>query len=188
MEPRIETRRLSLRLPEMRDAPDLSRYAGDYDIAKMTSRIPSPYPVLAAETWVLQTRAAWAPGRNISLTVEHEGDLAGGGGIFKRGPEADWEIGYWLAKPFWGRGFGTELGAGLMQYARKQLGADRIVAGHFQDNPASGRILEKLGFVYTGEAPRLFSMARMGRAPCRSMTWDEATGAAKLQTCAEMAI
>ena len=57
MGPQIRTERTVLRLPELRDAPALSRFAGDIDVAKMTSRIPSPYPLISAEIWVLQTRA-----------------------------------------------------------------------------------------------------------------------------------
>lgn len=174
MGPQIRTERTVLRLPELRDAPALSRFAGDIDVAKMTSRIPSPYPLISAEIWVLQTRAAWAPGRNTSLTVEMDGELAGGGGVFRRAPDSDWEIGYWIAKPFWGQGLGTEIGRALVEYARTELGAGRVVAGHYADNPASGRILQKLGFEYTGEEPHLFSMARMGRYPCKSMTLDGA--------------
>lgn len=188
MGPRIETERLVLRLPEMSDAEDLSRYAGDIDIARMTARIPSPYPLIAAEIWILQTRAAWRPAGDTSFTVEHEGRLIGGGGVFKRSARSDWEIGYWIAKPFWGQGFGTEIGAALMGYARQQLGAETIVAGHYADNPASGRILEKLGFAYTGEVLALFSMARMGKSPCKSMRWEPQTGMARLQSLQEAAI
>lgn len=174
MGPRIDTERLMLRLPEMADAENISRYCGEFDVARMTSRIPHPYPVLAAELWVLQTRAAWRPGGNQSLTVEIDGQAAGGGGVFRRTPSSDWEIGYWIARPWWGRGFGTELGQTLIDFARAQLGAERIIAGHYADNPASGKILQKLGFEYTGEEPALFSMARLGRAPCKSMTLDGA--------------
>ena len=173
MGPQISSDRALLRLPELRDAPALSLYAGDIDVAKMTSRIPSPYPLISAEIWVLQTRAGWAPGRNTAMTVEMDGELAGGGGVFRRAPESDWEIGYWIAKPFWGQGLGTEIGQALVDYARRDLGAKRMVAGHYADNPASGRILEKLGFEYTGEEPELFSMARMGRFPRKSMTLAE---------------
>ena len=81
MGPRIDTERLMLRLPEMADAENISRYCGEFDVARMTSRIPHPYPVLAAELWVLQTRAAWRPGGNQSLTVEIDGQAAGGGGV-----------------------------------------------------------------------------------------------------------
>lgn len=169
MTPRIETERLRLRLPELSDAPALSRYAGDYDIAKNTASIPSPYPVLAAEMWILISRAAWELGVSTRLSVEQDGQLVGGGGIFKRGEQAEWEIGYWLAKPFWGQGLGTEIGAALVGFARDELGAKTIIAGHYIDNPASGRILEKLGFAYTGEVPELFSLARMGCAPCKAM-------------------
>lgn len=173
MGPQIRTERLFLRLPELADAPLLSQYCGDLDVAKNTSRIPHPYPVLSAEIWVLTTRAAYRPGGNLMMTAEYEGRLVGGGGVFRRSPDSDWEIGYWLARPVWGRGLGTELGQALVRYARDELGATRIIAGHYADNPASGRILEKLGFEYTGEAPELFSMARMGRYPCKSMTLAE---------------
>ncbi|MBR9825325.1 MAG: GNAT family N-acetyltransferase [Alphaproteobacteria bacterium] len=188
MGPRIETERLLLRLPEMGDAEDLSRFAGDIDIARMTSRIPSPYPLISAEIWILQTRAAWRPAGNTSFTVEQDGKLIGGGGVFKRSARADWEIGYWIAKPFWGRGFGTEIGAALVRYAREQLGAETVIAGHYADNPASGRILEKLGFIYTGDEPNLFSMARMGRAPCKSMRLDQTVSTPRLHSPADAAI
>lgn len=188
MGPRIETERLLMRLPELKDAPALSRYAGDYDVAKMTSRIPSPYPELAAELWILQTRAAYRPGSNVTLIVEHEGEVIGSGGVFKRHVDADWEIGYWIAKPVWGKGFGTEIGAAMVRFACDELKARRVIAGHYADNPASGRILEKLGFAYTGEEPALFSIARMGRAPCKSMRWDPVIGSARLQSLAEAAI
>jgi RimJ/RimL family protein N-acetyltransferase len=174
MGPRIETARCLLRLPELDDAPAVSKYCGDYDVAKNTARIPHPYPGLAAEMWVLITRASWKPQGNQSLTVEHDGAVIGGGGVFRRRPDADWEIGYWIGKPWWGRGFATEIGQALVELGTKTLGADRLIAGHYDDNPASGRVLEKLGFRYTGEAEHLFAMARMGKARSLDMVLEAA--------------
>lgn len=169
MGPRIETERCLLRLPEMEDAPAISRYCGEYDVAKNTARIPHPYPALAAEMWVLMTRAGWTPQGNQSLTVEHDGQVIGGGGVFKRRPDADWELGYWIGRPWWGKGFATEIGQALVELGTKTLGACVLTAAHADDNPASGRVLEKLGFAYTGEAGEHFSMARMGQTRCLAM-------------------
>ncbi len=171
MGPRIETERLVLRLPELEDASVIAANLGDYDIAKHTARVPHPYPELAAEMWVLITRAGWQPGGNLSVSVEMDGEVIGGGGVFKRTAGADWEIGYWLGKPWWGQGLATELGHGLVGYASETLGTQRVIAGHYADNPASGRVLEKLGFQYTGDTAELFSMARMDKATTREMVW-----------------
>ena len=169
MGPQIQTERLLFRLPELQDAVNIARYAGDLDIAKMTTRIPHPYPQPAVELWILTTRAGYRPGGNLAMTIEHEGEVIGGGGIFRRAPDRDWEIGYWIAKPWWGRGFATEIGRAMVDFATREYGAGRIIAGHYDDNPASGRVLEKLGFSYTGDAHIEFSMARLGRANCLEM-------------------
>ncbi|MHA6288077.1 GNAT family N-acetyltransferase [Maricaulis sp. CAU 1757] len=169
MGPVLETERLTLRLPELDDAAELARHLGDYDIARMTARVPHPYPALAAELWVLANRAAWRADGNQSLLVFDAEGLAGGGGVFRRTPQSEWEIGYWVAKRCWGRGYATELGQALIGLAREQLGANRIIAGHNEDNPASGRVLEKLGFRYTGES-RSWCMARLAQVRTLDMT------------------
>ena len=169
MGPQIETERTLLRLPEIHDAPALTRYLGDYEVAKNTARVPHPYPGLGAEMWVLVTRASWRPEGNQSLIVVHEGEVIGGGGVFRRSAGADWEIGYWIAPPAWGRGFATEVGRALIALGRDRLGATRLIAGHYHDNPASGRVLEKLGFAYTGKEEPLFAMARMEKTVSRDM-------------------
>lgn len=169
MGPQIQTERLLLRLPELQDAPQIALYAGDLDIAKMTTRIPHPYPQQAVEMWILTTRAAYRAGGNVAFSVLHDGEVIGGGGLFRRRPDRDWEIGYWIGKPWWGKGFATELGRGLVDFAAQEFGAGQIIAGHYDDNPASGRVLEKLGFAYTGDAHTEFSMARLGQANCLEM-------------------
>jgi len=92
--------------------------------------------------------------------------LAGAIGFGGHDPKADPEFGYWIARPFWGLGYATEAGRAMIALARDSLRLKRIRAGHFVDNPASGRVLQKLGFRATGVAPR-FSAGRGENAPCR---------------------
>jgi RimJ/RimL family protein N-acetyltransferase len=62
-----------------------------------------------------------------------------------------WEIGYWIGKPYWGQGYVTEAAAGLLAWAQHEMGVTRFVSGHIFDNPASGKVLTKLGFTYAGD-------------------------------------
>lgn len=76
------------------------------------------------------------------------------------------EIGYWIARQFWGQGYATEAGAAVLEIART-LGYDRVVGSHFLDNPASGKVLEKLGFEPTGRVVERHSCGRRAKAPTR---------------------
>ena len=81
------------------------------------------------------------------------------------------EIGYWLGRPYWGRGLATEAVAGALSWARKIWRRRVVVSGHFADNPASGRVLEKAGFLYTGEIQPRHCTARGEVADTRMMVW-----------------
>ena len=81
-------------------------------------------------------------------------------------------MGYWIGRPYWGQGYATEAAAGAVGWAGADAGASGwVVAGHFADNPASGRVLEKAGFLYTGVVAPQFSKARGAVAPTRMMVW-----------------
>lgn len=75
------------------------------------------------------------------------------------------ELGYWLAPDRWNRGYATEAGRAVIDMARHALGLDRIVARHHLDNPASGRVLAKLGFREAGRG-RVHSLARGAEVAC----------------------
>ena len=81
------------------------------------------------------------------------------------------ELGYWIARPYWGLGFATEAGRALVDNARQSLRLNRLVSGHFIDNPASGRVLAKLGFRPTRTELR-YSAGRGAEAPCRVFELD----------------
>ena len=65
-------------------------------------------------------------------------------------PHANAEMGYWIGKPYWNQGYGTEAAGGILQYAFEQLDLNRVYAAHFRRNPASGRIMQKIGMTYEG--------------------------------------
>lgn len=164
----IETERLRLRGFELRDAPRVARFCGDPGVGRNLAMTPLPYLECGAEGWIAIVRARAPAGRDFVFAV----DLPGEGLIGAIGAHAReggvYEVGYWFGRPYWGRGYASEALMALVAQART-LGP--LEAGHFVDNPASGRVLEKAGFVYTGEIAPLFSMARGASAPCKRMRY-----------------
>jgi RimJ/RimL family protein N-acetyltransferase len=165
----IETKRLRLRPVRMSDAPAVACFMADTDVTRMLAAAPQPYLPIAAEGWIM-TLAARAPlGRDFVFAVERAGEgLIGVIGAHDRGGDG-FEIGYWLGRPYWGQGFATEA---LCAFVSEARGLGELGAGHFVDNPASGRVLEKGGFTYTGETENLFSFGRGVHVPSRRMRYD----------------
>jgi len=162
----IETPRLVLRQTEQRDAVTFSRLVSDFEIAKMTGSIAYPYPVLSAEFKIMTFHAAKRRGLAYpyAVTLKGEDRLIGIADLFKRRADTLWEIGYWVGRPHWGQGFMTEACSALLKEADATLGVEDRIAGVFTDNPGSARVLEKLGFVRTGDPEHYFSMARLKNA------------------------
>ena len=168
--PVIETRRLNLRAPRPQDASRIARMANDIDIARMTLRLPHPYTGAHAEDFVLHV-ASQDPARANTFVIEHEDHgPVGVIGMFEDSDPVP-ETGYWIGREFWGRGYATEALQGALVWASRKWKRRAMVAGHFADNPASGRVLEKAGFLYTGETRREFSHARSALTDTRRMVW-----------------
>ncbi len=150
--PALETDRLLLRPFTLEDAADVQRYAGDIDVARMTSSIPHPYEDGMAEEWISTHAAALAAGVSITWAVELQEDERLIGAIslkLDRDSEAC-EMGYWMGKPYWNQGYGTEAAMAVIVYGFESLELHRIYARHYTDNPASGRVMEKAGMQYDG--------------------------------------
>lgn len=161
----IGTERLVLRQLALNDAAAFSKLAGDYDISKMTGSLPHPFPLYSAEFKIMylcqQKRRGLA--YPYAITV-NGGELIGVMDLFRSAPDTALEIGYWIGKPYWGQGLSTEAAKAIIQEAKDRLGVQALMAGVFADNPASLRVLEKLGFKTTGSEEMYFSMARMEKA------------------------
>ena len=168
--PVVETRRLTLRAPAPQDVPTLATLANDPAISRMTLRMPHPYGRDDAEAFVVNV-AAQNPARARTFLIAHE-DLGPVGviGLFEDSGLAP-EIGYWIGRPYWGRGFATEALEGALVWAARRWRRRVLLSGHFADNPASGRVLEKAGFLYTGEVRQEFSRARNAPVQTRRMVW-----------------
>lgn len=81
------------------------------------------------------------------------------------------EIGYWIARPHWGQGYATEAGRAVIEIART-LGYVRLYGSHFLDNPASGKVLAKLGFTPTGRVVERHSCGRGEKAQTAEYSLD----------------
>lgn len=165
------TERLLLRPGWMEDAPDLYRAICDEGIVRNLATAPWPYALAHAEDFLARKRSPAEPATLIFLRTRAEPELIGGIG-FGRKPDGVVEFGYWLARPHWGRGYATEAGRAILAAARDSLRLTRIEAGHFLDNPASGRVLEKLGFRPTGAIVHRYSAGRREMAACRELALD----------------
>ena len=186
MRDEIKTERLVLRQLTLGDAKAFSELASDYDIAKMTGSLPHPMPLFSAEFKIMYLRRQKQ--RNLAYPyaiTQDGGELMGVMDLFRNAPDAVLEIGYWIGKPYWGQGLSTEAAQAILQEARKTLGVKALKAGVFADNPASLRVLEKLGFKTTGEEEMYFSMGRLKKARSLSLRLDFADTSSTIPLRAE---
>jgi RimJ/RimL family protein N-acetyltransferase len=164
------THRLTLRPGWPEDAPALAAAIGHESVVRMLARVPWPYSVADAARFLARERSV----TDVHLLIlAHEGGrprLIGAIGI---APDEDsHEIGYWLSPDAWGRGYATEAGRAMLGIARHALGLKHLVSGHFADNPASGRVLAKLGFRPSGRVVPRYSAGRGEDVPCRLVELD----------------
>ena len=132
--------------------------------------MPHPYTLEHAETWLAGVGDPLS--RNLALfAIDAECEGMAGVLAFFRNDEGKIELGYWLGKPFWGRGLATEAARAALAWARREIGAKVIYAGHFIDNPASGAVLVKSGFLYTGDVKPLACASRGEAVDTRMMVW-----------------
>jgi len=161
------TPRLLLRPGFPEDAPALAAAIADEAIVRNLATVPWPYRMRDAEAFLAKPRDPILPSFLIFERTNGAPQLVGSCGLGRR-PSGSVEMGYWIGTPFWGRGFATEACLAVVEIART-LGLANLEGSHFIDNPASARVLEKLGFEPVGIiAPRL-SCARGTEVPARLM-------------------
>ena len=160
----FKSERFLMRPPEAKDARQIACCVNDKDMARNLARLPHPYAPQDALDWIAYADKARAQGTEYAFVITHaEAGVIGSVGFNRAGDEA-WEIGYWVDKAVQGKGVATEAAQALLAWGEREFGVTQFVAGHFKDNPASGRVLEKLGFVRVGEK-MMFSSARGGKDP-----------------------
>ena len=147
------------------DAPALAQAIADEAIVRNLATAPWPYALRDAEAFLASPRDPVLPSFLIYERTTADPRLVGACGLGRR-PSGAVELGYWIAREHWNRGFATEAGLALLDIA-EALGLERLEASYFIDNPASGRVLEKLGFLPTGIAAPRYSCARGDEAMAR---------------------
>ncbi len=151
-QPKLETDRLILRPFVPDDAPAVQAMCSAFEIADTTLSIPHPYPEEAAPMWIDTHAPTWEEGTGVTYAVTNraDGTLIGAIGLSLAREHARAEMGYWIAVPRWGQGYCTEAGRALLAFAFDVMGIHRVQARHFVRNPASGRVMQKLGMRLEG--------------------------------------
>lgn len=169
--PAVATERLILRGPLAADVAPIAELANDLGVAGMTTQLPYPYRQDDAEAF-MGSVARMNPRKEAVFGIEHrEFGLIGMLGFHEKEPRRP-ELGYWLGRPFWGRGYATEAVNAALRWAKGDWRKNVVWAGHFADNRASGQVLCKAGFLYTGDVEPRASAGRGGQpVPTRMMVW-----------------
>jgi len=151
-EPIIDTERLILRPLTQADAAVVQFLAGDKAIASTTLNIPHPYKQGQAMKWIKDLKGDIADGKSVvfAITENNNGNLLGTVGLLINKEHDRAEMGYWIGKDYWGKGYCTEAAVAVLEYGFEGLGLNRIFANHFKGNNASGRVMQKIGLNYEG--------------------------------------
>lgn len=158
----IRSERLFLRPAWPEDAGELFAVIADEAVVRHLARVPWPYTIEDARAFVSRAPDWLFPRFLVTLPGAHGTCLIGGAGLHLE--DSSIALGYWIAREHWGRGYATEAARTLVCLART-LGYRRLVADHFVDSPASGRVLCKAGFRPTGRTQPRHSRGRGGEAP-----------------------
>ncbi len=151
-QPLIRTARLALRTFKLTDAPQIRRLASNRSVASMMLTMPHPYEDGMATKWIIRQNKDFKLGLAVCFAIVHRNNdcLMGAIGlnihrVFERA-----ELSYWLGKPYWGCGYCTEAAEAVLRYGFENLKLNRIYGHHFKTNPASGRVMQKIGMSYEG--------------------------------------
>lgn len=151
-QPLINTERLILRPFTFDDAERVRELAGDRQVYATTLTIPHPYQEGMAERWIATHAKTFYEGNGVvSAVVEKAtGDLIGGVSFGINRPHLRAELGWWIGVPYWNHGYCTEAARALVAYGFASFKLQKFTSRHLVDNPASGRVMEKIGMQKEG--------------------------------------
>jgi len=164
----FRSERLFLRPVWPEDWQDIQAGIAEEAVVMNLARAPWPYGEAEARGFASMSRDARYPDSLILRPQGQRGaEVIGGIGLARH--EAGAELGYWIARPHWRQGYASEAARAMLNLARV-IGHKRIVAHHFVDNPASGRVLARLGFRRTGAIVEQPCLARGHGVPAVAYT------------------
>lgn len=148
----ITTERLVLRLFQKSDAEDVARFCNNYNIYKNTLYIPYPYTKECAYTWMESHEANYDAnkGYEFAITDKETSELYGAIALSSNKNFQNGELAYWIGEEHWGKGYATEASKAMLDFAFNIKGYHKVFARYFASNPASGKVMEKLGMEKEG--------------------------------------
>lgn len=161
-QPILNTSRLKLRPFSDTDAPRVAELANDEEVSRNLRSFDFPYSLDDAKDWVGELPVEWEQGRSAVFAVcfeqaeSHEQELVGAIGIVLDQQSNRGELGYWVGRKYWGQGIATEASQSMLDFAFGQLGLNKVVAECLVRNPASARVIEKVGMVQEGALEKHF--------------------------------
>ncbi|WP_088049285.1 GNAT family N-acetyltransferase [Virgibacillus dakarensis] len=148
----ITTKRLVLRLFQKSDAVTVTKLCNNYNIYKSTLHLPYPYCIEDALSWMEHHRDNFNANKlyEFAITDKETGELYGAIALSNNQKFNHGEIAYWVGEEFWGNGHATEAAQAILKFAFDVKQYHKIFARYFHSNPASGRVLQKLGMKQEG--------------------------------------
>lgn len=148
----ITTDRLVLRLFQQSDAKTVARLCNNYNIYKSTLYLPYPYSLEDALNWIQRHEQNFNDNRvyEMAITDKETGELYGAIALSNNQNSNHGEIAYWVGEEYWGRGYATEAAGAIIEFAFQVKKLHKVFARYFNSNPASGRVLDKLGMKKEG--------------------------------------
>ncbi|SES66466.1 Protein N-acetyltransferase, RimJ/RimL family [Oceanobacillus limi] len=149
---KIITERLVLRLFQKSDAEAVTKLCNNYNIFKNTLYLPYPYDINDALTWMEHHLENFLANKSyeFAITGKESGQLYGAIALSNNQAFHHGEIAYWVGEEFWGNGYATEAANAIVQFAFDEKKYHKIFARFFGSNPASGRVLQKIGMKEEG--------------------------------------
>jgi len=149
----ITTSRLTLRPFTKADSFDVQNLVGNVNVSKSTLNIPHPYDDQQAKEWIACHQLQWYQKLAVTYAVVYSSthDLVGSISLMDitRGEAS---LGYWIGEPYWNMGFCTEASNAIIQFAFKTMKLRKLLANHASNNPASGKVMRKIGMAYIGHS------------------------------------
>lgn len=151
--PILETKRLRLRKPAVKDIPLIVKYANNPKIAEMTLNIPHPYQEKDAKWWIDVAKKGFENNDHFifAIFLKSTNRFMGGIGLEINTEFNRAELGFWIGEPFWNQGYISEATKEVLRFGFEELGLNKIIAHHFLNNPASGKVMRKNGMIKEGE-------------------------------------
>lgn len=148
----ITTERLILRLFQTTDAAAVAALCNNYNLYKNTLYLPYPYSLNDALSWMEHHYDNFMADKlyEFAVTDKETGEVFGAIALSNNKHVNQGEIAYWIGEQYWGNGYATEAAQSILQFACEEKKLHKVFARYFSSNPASGKVMEKIGMKKEG--------------------------------------